>query len=212
MGAITSLQLQKKNKERVNVFIDDEYAFAVSLERAQTLYKGQELSGQELEALRAEGDLDLAYQRSLRYLARRPQSRQEMANYLTRRGHDEDTVEATLLRLEERRYVDDEAFAAFWIEQRNRFRPRGAQALRYELRQKGVDRDVIENALEEQNEEDAAWAALEPKLARGFGEERQAFFQRAMSYLARRGFRYDSARRAVARAWEQQAEAECGEE
>lgn len=183
------------------MFIDDEYAFAVALERAQSLAKGQELSPQETAKLKAEGDADLAYQRSLRYLARRPRSRKEMEDYLTRHKHDEDTVAATVRRLEERRYVDDDAFAAFWVEQRNRFRPRGLQALRHELRQKGVARDVIEQALEAQDDAGAAWAALHPRLARGFGDEQRAFFQKAMAYLARRGFAYGVARQAVERGW-----------
>jgi regulatory protein len=201
MAIITRLQIQKNNQDRVNVFLDGEYAFAVSLTRAQTLEKGRELSVQEVEALRAEGDVDLAYQRSLRYLARRPRSRQEMVDYLTRKGYDEVTVETTIARLEERSYVDDDAFAAYWVDQRNRFRPRGAQALRHELRQKGVAREVIEDAVESQDDDAAAWAALAPKLSRGFGSERQEFLQKAMAYLARRGFRYEAARRAAERAW-----------
>lgn len=203
MPVITKMQIQKNNQERVNLFLDGEYAFALGLERAQTLAGGQELTAAQVESLRAEGDADLAYQRSLRYLARRPHSRQEMVDYLTRHGHDEATVAETVARLEERRYVDDEAFAAYWVEQRNRFRPRGAQALRYELRRKGIEKEEIESALEEQDEDAAAWDALAPKLARGFGDERQVYFQRGMSFLARRGFRYDVARRAIERAWEQ---------
>jgi regulatory protein len=203
MGTITRLQVQKGNAERVNVFVDDEFAFAVSLSRAQTLAKGQLLSPQELESLKAEGDQDLAYQRSVRYLARRPRSRQEMADYLARRGHDEATVDAVLEQLEARRYVDDHAFAEFWVEQRNRFRPRGERALRHELRQKGIERAVVDETLEEQDEEAAAWAALEPKLSRGFGDDKAVFFQKALAHLARRGFGYATARRAVERAWAQ---------
>lgn len=212
MATITLLQIQKKNKERVNVFLDGEYAFAVGLARAEMLVKGQELSAQEVATLRAEGDADLAYHRSLRYLSRRPRSRREMADYLTRHGHDEDTVEATLRRLEDRQYVDDDAFAAYWVEQRNRFRPRGMRALRHELRQKGVERDVIEETLEEQDESSAAWAALQPRLGRGFGTEEREYIQKAMAFLARRGFGYQEARAAAERAWARQADAENDED
>ena len=65
-GVITALQLQKRYTDRVNVFLDGEYAFAVSLTTAATLHKGQRLLPAEIEALKQEGQEDLAYQRALR--------------------------------------------------------------------------------------------------------------------------------------------------
>ncbi len=66
-------------------------------------------------------------------------------------------------------YLDDAAFSQFWIENRLRFRPRGATALRYELRQKGVDKETIDAELAELDEEEAAWNAVEQKLDRWRG-------------------------------------------
>ena len=111
-------------------------------------------------------------------------------------------------RLQQRGYIDDEAFARFWVENRNRFRPKGAQALRFELRQKGVERETIDTALDEQDEDSTAWAALEGKVTRWADLEKFEFEQKAMAFLARRGFRYDVCRRAATRAWEELQEQE----
>ena len=105
-------------------------------------------------------------------------------------------------RLLERRYVDDLAFAQFWIENRERFRPRSARALRYELRQKGVDNDVIDEVLSEIDEELSAWAAIEPKLSSWSRYDEETFMKKSMGFLGRRGFGYYTAKTAAQQAWE----------
>jgi regulatory protein len=202
-GTITLLQVQKRNKERVNVFLDEEYAFAVGMDVALTLRKGQQLSASEVEAFKQDGEMDLAYNRALRYVAMRPRSSAEIVTYLKRKEYDEAIVEMVVKRLHARGYLDDDAFARFWVENRNRFRPRGTQALRYELRQKGVERETIDATLEEQDEDAAAWAAAEPKISRFADLEKFEFEQKLMAYLARRGFRFDVCRRAAQQAWAQ---------
>lgn len=202
-GTITLLQMQKRNKERVNVFVDGEYAFAVGLNVALTLKKGQRLSAVEVEAFRQDGETDLAFQRAVRYLGMRPRSSAEIVAYLKRKEYDEQIVDVVVKRLHEQGYLDDEAFARFWVDNRNRFRPRGAQALRHELRQKGVERDTIESTLEDQDEDGAAWAAVEGKMGRWADLDKFEFEQKLMAFLARRGFRFDVCRRTAAHAWEQ---------
>jgi regulatory protein len=213
-GTITSLQIQQRNKERVNVYLDGEYAFAVGLDVAVTLKKGQRLTPAQVEAFKQDGEMDLAFQRAVRYLGMRPRSSAEIVTYLKRKEYDEPVVEAVVRRLHEKDYLDDEAFARFWVENRNRFRPRGAQALRHELRQKGVARDTIDATLEEQDEVGAAWGAIEGKIDRWAGLEKFDFEQKLMNFLARRGFRFDLCRRTAAQAWEslQEEAAESSEE
>ncbi|MCB0074001.1 MAG: hypothetical protein KDE20_21185, partial [Caldilineaceae bacterium] len=72
-GTITALRVQKKNKERVNVYIDEKYAFAVGLNTALDLRKGQQLTDAQMAELRAAGEENKAYHQVLRYLGmRRP--------------------------------------------------------------------------------------------------------------------------------------------
>ena len=75
--------------------------------RAATLRKGQPLNDGELADLRADGELDWAYERSLRYLGGRPRSSAEVRDYLRDKGYESPVVEAVLARLVSRGYVYD---------------------------------------------------------------------------------------------------------
>jgi len=202
-GVITALQQQKHNAERVNVFVDDAYAFAVSLDAATYLRKGQVLDDAEIELLQHDDTHEQAYQKALHYLGARPRSIAEVERSLRDKGCADDAIAAALQRLVDHHYLDDDEFAAFWLENRNRFRPRSAAAIRQELRQKGVDREIIDSTLKDLNEDDAAWAAATSKIDRWQALPKAEFEHKLTGLLARRGFGFDTVRRTVRRAWEQ---------
>jgi SOS response regulatory protein OraA/RecX len=79
-----------------------------------------------------------------RFLGTRPRSRREVERRLRRAAAAPDVVEPTLARLAALGYVDDLAFARWWLEQRDQHAPRGRRLVEAELRQHGVGRDVIE--------------------------------------------------------------------
>ena len=203
-GAITALKVQKHNPERVSVFLDGEFAFGVTLDVAARLHKGQQLSDAEIAELRTNDEVDKAYQAALLYLAARPRSRAEVERRLHEKGHAEDAIDAALTRLEARSYVDDAAFAAFWVENRSQFRPRSVAVIAHELRQKGVESETVRAAVTEIDEESAAWTAVEPRLERWRTLTKAEFEQKIMAHLARRGFGFEVARKVARRAWEKQ--------
>jgi len=95
-------------------------------------------------------------------------------------------------------YLDDRAFARFWIEERNRSKPRGERALRSELRNKGIADALIRELLDEiVDENHAAYQAARPRALRLRGLTRQAFQQKIGSFLQRRGFSYDAVQQAL---------------
>ncbi|MEJ5246761.1 MAG: RecX family transcriptional regulator [Caldilinea sp.] len=202
-GVITRLQVQKNNPQRVNVFLDGEFAFGVTLDVAASLRKGQRLSDDEIAALRSQDAVEKAYQAALRFLASRPRSRAEVERRLAAKGHAAEAIAPALERLEAHGYLDDASFAAYWVENRSRFRPRSAAAVRHELRQKGVDAETIRSALGELDEDEAAWAAVAQRLERWRGLTKEQLTQKIMNYLARRGFGYEIAQRTARRAWAQ---------
>jgi regulatory protein len=201
-GHITSLQQQKNNAERVSVFIDGEYAFGITIDAALHLAKGQYLSDEEIGALQTGDEHERAYQSALHYLGSRPRSSAEVQRNLHEKGFGEDTITTAIARLLEHHYLDDEEFARYWLDNRNRFRPRSAKAIRYELRQKGVDREAIESALQELDEDEAAWVAAAGKLSRWRDLPQEEFERKLSAFLARRGFNFETTRRAVQRAWQ----------
>lgn len=199
-GTITALKIQKRDKERVNVFLDDEFAFAVTAIVAAELRKGQYLNDVEIEALKQGAERDKAYNRAIRFLSFRPRSQAEVERYLRDKGYAEEVVADTVSRLLDQRYLDDEAFARFWVDNRERFRPRGQRALRYELRQKGIADGVIDIVLADLGEADLAWTAIEGKLHHWQNLTKEALQKKVMGFLSRRGFGYEIANQTFKRA------------
>ena len=199
---LTSMSIQKRNKERVNLFLDGDYAFSIGLNAALGLKRGQVLSAADIERLQREDDVQRAYHQGLRLLGYRPRSRAEVERHLRQKGYGPDAIAAALERLRAKRYLDDEAFAQSWRENRDRLRPRGARALRHELRQKGGATETIDEVLTDMDEDASAWAALEGKLERWRGLDREAYQKKAMSFLSRRGFGYGAVRAACRKGWE----------
>ncbi|MEM7028543.1 MAG: RecX family transcriptional regulator [Chloroflexota bacterium] len=191
-GTITALAVQKNNKERVNVFLDDQYAFAVTLNVALTLKKGQFLHPEEISRLQYDDQVNKAYQRALHYLSFRPRTRQEVQQNLQEKEYDAEIIELALERLEEHNYIDDAEFGRLWVENRAIHNPKGRKALAYELRQKGLKRIEIDQALEALDETSLAWQAIQKKVRQWRTLDKSALRQKLQGYLARRGFSYNT--------------------
>jgi regulatory protein len=201
MGKITALKYQKKNRDRVSVYLDGQFAFGLPAIVAASLKSGQSLSEAEIEALRQQGVVEGAYDRALNYLSYRPRSRAEIVTYLEGRDVPGGQIEEVVERLERAGLLDDDAFARYWVENRERFRPRGLHALRYELRRKGVSDEVIERALVSIDVSASAYRAAEAKARQLQHLDPVTFRRKLLDYLARRGFEYEVAQDATERHW-----------
>lgn len=196
---ITALEPQKRDQERVNVYLDGEFVFGLPLLDATKLHVGQTLSDEEIAALRGIDAVSRAMDRAVRLLARRPYSTAELRRYLVSKEIAPPVIDETLDQLERLGYVDDQAFTRFWIENRMRSKPRGLRALRYELRQKGIAPGLIEAALAEIDPGEAAYQAAQERLSRLRGQSRRDARTALGAFLVRRGFSYEVARDAVER-------------
>ncbi|MCB0164377.1 MAG: RecX family transcriptional regulator [Anaerolineae bacterium] len=201
-GTITKLEIQKRNKERVNVYLDERFAFGVMLSVGLELKKGQLLSDADIERLKQQDTRHKAYQRALNYLSFRARSRVEIERYLRDKKYEPDVIAATIERLDEEGLVDDSAFAESWVENRERLKPKGARALRYELQQKGLNESAIDAALEQIDEGELAWRAIEKKVRQWQALDEDGFKRKALGFLSRRGFDYDVTMETVERAWQ----------
>lgn len=202
---ITALRLQKKNPQRVNVYLDGEFAFGLSRIVVAWLQVGQELSDEKIAALQSEDAGEAAYQRALKFLDYRDRSTREVQENLKSHGVSEEVAAGVLERLGRNGLLDDQRFARLWVENRSEFRPRSRWALRRELRQKGIAEEAIEEALAEiQPDEELACQAARKQLRKLQGLEWPDFRQKMGAFLARRGFSYDVVAAAVKQVWEEQ--------
>lgn len=202
MQTITALTAQKKNQERVNVFLDGTFAFGLPLAAAVNLKVGQQLSPAEIEALKQEDLLDKVKQTAYRLISYRPRSVTEVKRHLNRKGYDEQLIETAVTHLIAVDLLNDEAFARYWVEQRETFKPRSQLALSQELGQKGVSRHIIETVLADVDETSAARRAAEKKARLWANLPEQEFTIKLGRFLQRRGFHYEIIKQITREIWE----------
>ncbi len=206
MKKITAIKSQRKNIERVSIFLDGKFDFGIARVLAGSLRVGQFLGEDQIAALKADDELESAYLKAINFLSYRPRSSAEIRKNLRKHEISELCIEPTIDRLEKLGFVNDKDFAETWIENRNTFRPRGKRALTYELRQKGVANTVIETTLEEMvNEEELVYLAgikKAKKLAKR-NLEWQDFRKKLAAFLARRGFNYGVISPILSQLWDE---------
>lgn len=191
-GKITALEIQKRDKERVNIFIDGEFAFGLNLLDAAILKKGQLLTPEEIATLKAKDNRVQAYEQAVKFLSYRIRSSAEIRDYLKQKKYNQDAVEEVIERLQQMNYLNDLEFARLWVKNREAFHPRGASALRYELRQKGIASDLIDEALSEFDAVESAYRAAQKKARSLRGKNRETMRQQLGGFLQRRGYSYDT--------------------
>jgi regulatory protein len=200
-GVITALKPQAKNRDRVNVFLDGAYQFSISWALAESLRIGEAYSEQQIRELKQRDQEEVNYRRALRLISRRPRSEYELRNNFKQKQVPIEVQDNVLDRLREVDLVDDSAFARTWVENRLTFRPRSSLMLRDELRKKGVPQDAIEAALEDYDDERAAYLAAQKAARRWSESDWDEFRHRVGAYLTRRGFVYSLISPVVVRVW-----------
>ena len=200
MPQITAIKPQEKRKNRFNVYLDGQFALAISNELLvrEGLKVGQELLPEKREELVAKDRLGRAQEQIYRFLSYRPRSEKEIYDYLGKKKLKDEEKEKIIKKLKEEKLIDDLEFARWFLEQRQTFRPKGSYALRQELRQKGIGEKIIDQVLPNKEEElslaKKALVKAEKKYASFLGREKK---EKLMAYLRRRGFSWEAVKKAV---------------
>jgi len=198
-GVVTALEVQKRDKERVNVFIDGEFAFGLNVIDAARLRKGQVLAETEIAALRDADAVVQAVNTAAHFLSYRPRSTAEIRRNLKEKDTPEAVIDAAIEKMAVMGYLDDAAFARYWVDNRSQFKPLSHRALRQELRQKGLADAVIDEALGDQSEPDLAYKAATTQVRKLRNRTVKEFKTKINAFLQRRGFSYSTTQDVVGR-------------
>lgn len=207
-NVITDIQAQKRNRNRVNIFLDGQYAFSLDRMAAAWLTVGRQLNVEEVSRLQEKDEFQTALNRALHYLSYRARSNQEMQTYLRQKGFDTGLIDRVIARLIEERLIDDLDFAQAWLDNRERFRPRSQSLMRLELRQKGVAEPEIEQAMQTAALDDFALAMKAgKKLSRRYQLlDKPEYDRKLAAALQRRGFSYAVVRECLPLLWKEKSE------
>jgi regulatory protein len=200
---ITEIQVQKKHPSRRSIFLDGKFFCGVSDEVAVKFHlkRGMEIDDHELKELLYEEELSKAKNYTYRILARRMYTTKEIRDKLAERGYIDEVTQDVIATLERYGYLNDRTYAEEWIRSRMRAKPKGKTALRQELARKGVEKSIIEDALnqtfDESKEADMVLDLARQK-ARSYSSDDPAVARRKLqSFLLRRGFDFETVRDAI---------------
>ena len=208
MSKITALKTNKRTDKQVGMFLDGKFVISLDTEVAakEGLKIGQDLSDDQIKILMKNIGFTRCLNTAYRYLSYRPRSEAEMKGHLHQRGFADSQIEIVINKLKEQNLLDDTAFAQFWKENREMFRPRSQRLTRLELRKKGVADEIIDEVTDDSNDMDSAYRAALSKAQRLPKQEYEVFRRRLGDYLKRRGFGYTVINRTVKRIWQELTE------
>jgi regulatory protein len=209
---ITAITSQARDQNRVNVSVDGKYSFSLEIAQISELgvKVGQEISADQLAELKEASARGKLYARALEYCLSRPHSQREIKDYLRRKtldkkykprgaselklkkGFSPAVADDVLRRLTERGYVNDQAFAKFWVENHGLSRGMSQRRLKAELAKKGVPQDIASEALAAAPRDDQS--ELKKVIAKKANKYEDK--QKLMAYLARQGFSLDDIKEA----------------
>jgi regulatory protein len=194
---ITDIRQQAKRQDRYSIFIDGKYSFSLSDNEllAQGLKVGKELSEAELDSIKNDAVIDKGVYRVLGLISRRSRSRWEIEDYLKRKDYKPDEVEKIIKKVDEKGYIDDLSFAKRWIENRRLLKSTSKLKLRMELRQKRVEEEFIQRALEDDEADDQG--VIKDLIVKKRLQPRYQDDQKLIAYLARQGFNYSDIKAAL---------------
>lgn len=211
-GRVSRIAPQRRDPDRVNVYLDDVFAFGLdaSIVLESGLHAGQQLSEAETLELRDGDEIRRATSAAVQFLGYRARSEREICDRLRRRGFADAAIEATLTRLRDWHYVDDQDFAGRWVDNRLQHRPRSTRLLTQELLQHGIDRDTAQQVVTDAEVDEQADAIT---LARERAERLRTLDpavrdRRIAALLGRRGYGWDVIRTALRALEEEREEAQ----
>lgn len=159
---------------------------------------------EQVEALTLSDHFQRCLNVAVRYLSYRPRGEAELRERLTQRGFAGDIQDAVINKLSEQGLINDAAFAQFWKDNRESFRPRSQWLTRLELRRKGIASEVIDQVVNTIDDEANAYRAALSKARQLSDADYPSFRRKLGGYLQRRGFRSSVIKGTLERIWQEQ--------
>ena len=186
MAIISEISKQKK-KGRVNIFLDGTFYCGLDLFTLTKygLKEGLDIDEEKLDELQLESEGGVAFDKCMKYISIRMRTEKEIKDYLTKKGYLSSTIDATINKLAEYGYINDELFAKTYVSfVKNRL---GINRIRQELAKYGVNNNIIEDALYELDQTLDAF-----NIAKKYLRTHDNDTMKLKKYLYSKGFSYDA--------------------
>ncbi|MDY5212158.1 recombination regulator RecX [Intestinibacter sp.] len=195
MGIITKIESQKKRDDRVNIYVDEKFFMAIYKELVFTfnLKKGQEIDPNNLKNILDNEMYMKAKNKALSILSKASQSEKQIRQKLSS-DYEEDTIEKVIEFLQKYKFVDDEDLASRIVNTNVNLNKYGKNKIKQNLYNKGIDKNIIESAIDEidiDKEFENALYLGKKRYDRLKNEDPRKAYQKIGNHLAYKGFNYD---------------------
>ncbi len=198
MPIITEISVQKNNKKRCNLYVDNEFFSGLSIETAvkNRLKVGVEVERQKLEQLVLESESQEALIKATDYISKNLKTKKQVKEYLIKKGYSEQIAWQCVDKLKEYNYIDDVEYSKRYIESVSK--KQGKRLTEYKLMMKGVKKEDIESAYfdaDDHADESVKLLAKKHLANKPITKENLA---KTYRYLIGKGFSYDQVMKALA--------------
>lgn len=195
MPEITSIEPQKRDKNRCSIFIDGRFYCGLTLETAvkYRLKVGMHVEKAFLDEVQLETEKSTALDKALTHISASMKTERQIRDFLNKKGYTCAVCEYVIEKMRYYGFLDDYAYCKAYI---TGCTGRGKKLLEADLIRRGAERGAIERALSECEEDAEEARAVADKYLRGKERTRENLY-RAMKYLVSRGYSYDAAKKAV---------------
>lgn len=190
---ITKIEPQKNN-ERVNIYLDGEFAFGLmkEIQYKYDLTEDMNIDKEYIDKVLMEEEQSKANNCALKFLTHRQRSEKEIIDKLTKKGFEDKFIENTLVYLKNYGLIDDMEFARSFAKDKMNLNKQGPKRIKYELYRKGISQEIIDEVLSEDDDEySRALELAEKKLPSYKNDDRNAIYRKLGGFLQRRGYSYD---------------------
>lgn len=186
---ITQLKKQLHDKNRVSIFVDDSYAFSLTLDQVldEKIKKGIDIDDSQLERLRRLSDERKIRDRTLEWLLSRPHAEREVRTYLLRKKVSSEVAEAIVQDFTEKGYLDDKKFADWFVAIRLR-KNKSTRAIQAELTSKGISSQIVAEVMSATK--DTNLISLKNTFEKARIKPRYQDTKKLIAYLLSKGFSY----------------------
>lgn len=204
MKKITKIEYQKNNKNRVNIYLDDNFAFGVDFNILikYSLKKNMELEEKFIEEiLKAEEEINV-YNYALSVLSRNSKSEKQLRAKLNEKGYDSQFIDNAIFKLKQQKYLDDERFSEMLINNKINVSKYGKRRIKESLYEKGIQREIIDEKIKELSDEDELERACligVKRLKTLKEEDTRKLSIKLSNYLINKGFEYSTVKKAVSK-------------
>lgn len=191
---ITKISAQRK-KQRYNIYVDDSFSLGIHEDVLvkYNLHVGMEVSDSFLQDVLMAEELSKTINYCLNRLSYRARSEKELRVSMDQKGYTESNIEDAIAYLKEHGYIDDLAFAKAFINDKLNLNKYGPKRIQYELTLKGVSKDIIDQALVVDRDEqlDMARKLANKKMSSYKNDTKKDLYRKLGGFLQRKGFTYD---------------------